>query len=51
VIDVLSSGRQLTTFNHQGVIIIGGKADANGRPAAAYQGTIAGYSLLPVVYQ
>jgi len=36
------AGRQLTTFNHQGVIMIGGKADVNGRPVSAYQGTIAG---------
>jgi len=37
------SGRQLTTFNHQHLIVIGGKAaDVTGRPLAAYQGTVAG---------
>ena len=43
-------GRQLTTFNHQGIIMIGGKADVDGRPVAAYQGTIAGYCLLSPAY-
>ena len=42
-VHVLSTGRQLTTFNHQGIIIIGGKADVSGRPVAANQGTIAGH--------
>ena len=39
---VVELGRQLTTFNHQGLIMIGGKADVNGRPVEAYQGTVAG---------
>jgi len=39
---LVSVGRQLTTFKHQGSIIIGGKEDVNGRPVAAYQGTVAG---------
>jgi len=39
----VNTGRQLTTFNHQGLIMIGGKADVSGHPVAAYQGTVAGH--------
>jgi hypothetical protein len=38
----VNKGRQLTTFNHQGWVTIGGKKDPSGRLARAFQGTVAG---------
>lgn len=46
----MNVGRQLTTFNHQGTILIGGKAAVNGRPVAAYQGIIAGYLIVTYLF-
>jgi hypothetical protein len=43
--DVLLSGQQLTTFNHQSKVYIGGKMEeATGKIQRAFHGTIAGNS-------
>jgi len=42
VFRALTAGQQLTTFNHQSKIFVGGKIDSSGKLARPFRGSLAG---------